>query len=221
MSRVQLLVMDETGEFRHGLGLAETVFDEAMRHAGHPLAAPPVDDASGLDLTVPAERVPEIAGTVREAVRAARAAIVPEDPAEDAYDRSEIHVLGETVPIRVRNGQHQVLKHLNQLYEVLRATASAGRGLVVYSVPKLDELDRAILAATADSISPSALPAALAARREELLSLGAPADMLTALDDPAPKIIDAHVDRLLRWNMISRTPAGELGTTGKRAYVRF
>jgi len=222
MSRVQLQVMDEDGEFRHGLGLGETVLDEALRRAGHPLAAPPVDDASGLDLTVPADRVPEIAETVREALRAARAVVPPEDPAVDAYDRSEIRVLGETVPIRVRNPQHQALQQLNQLYEMLAATAGAGRGLVVHSIPKLDLVDRAILAVSgAEPIPRAALPGAVAAWRDEMLSLGSPADMLTALDSPAPEVLDAHVARLLRWNLISRSPDGELGTTGKRAYVRF
>lgn len=221
MSRVQLLVMDDAGEFRHGLGRGETVFDEAMRLAGHPLAAGAVDDASGLDLTVPAERVPEIAGTVREAVRAVQAAVSTAET-EGAYDRAEIEVLGETVPIRVRNDQHLGLKHLNQLYEVLRDTAAAGRGLTVYSVPRLDELDRAILAETStEALARSALPAALAARREHLLSLGAPAEMLTDLDDPAPGTIDAHLDRLERWNLVSRTPAGDIGPTRKRSFVRF
>ncbi len=223
MSPVRLLVLDDASKFRVGLDRTDPAGKAligALMMAGFSRAPGDFDKLSGPDLVVSAERVPAVARMVQDSLRQFRRTDSMIE-ANGAFDRSVIEVLGEKVSIRVRDPRHLALKRLNDLYETLRRIAARGRGLTVFAVPELDNVDRALLAVMRTAAPQSAVPALVQAHLAQLTSAGASPETIAELRDLTPETIGVHLARLERWALLRRSPEGDVGPAPKLAIIRF
>lgn len=201
--------------------MAEQVLFDALGDAG----VEPPGTRSNPDVIITADRLSNVLNSIRATLQR-MVTTTAHHELPNAYDATSIEVLGKRVPIRVRNTDHYDLMRVNDLYQGLeRGVASAGY-VDVFALPHLGNLDHAILVAAKGAVPRAALPAVLQRRLTHLEMMTRNSENVSELRRLAvlatdDDVVEEHLKRLQRWNLVRQTRDGTVQGTRKLKTVRI